>query len=150
MVKLWSHHPSDFRLETASNVDYKKGKYWNSNDPNLRYREVLPLLHGRVGTDQFLWCCAVRGEFQRTAEEIDLVEWELNVPRSAVLAFYRASIWEDIVWGRSDAWDELFTGTETEANVVSTKIGALVRFPLHPEWVTCHGPPPVRYPRLLT
>lgn len=145
-MKLWTHHPSDFQLDTAAEIDHTRGQYWNLNMRDFRYREVLLRLHQHIGTDQFLWCCTVRGGFMRTTEEIDWVEWELDIPESEVLKFYRVPIWEDIVWSRSDDWDQLFVD-KAEADIPNQNVGALVKFPVRREWVKCHGPLPVRYPR---
>ena len=153
-MQLWTHHPSDFPVDDPDLVvDYTKGKYADSSmegNNGFRYRTVLPELHKRVETSQFLWCCTERGSYPRVTEDVDknLMEWELNVPLTQILAFHRISAWEDLVWSRSDDWEELLIEVgeiEPPANDLSD-LGVLVRVPLNPTWTTCHGPLPPKYP----
>lgn len=138
---LWTHHPSSFRLDDPNlQIDHTKGKFWNSEQLGFRYREALPKLQLLVKTDQFLWCCTTRGCFVRTTEEIDLVEWELDVPASQVLRFHDVQVWEDIVWSRGDDWDSLLIDGAIADVAADKGIGALVRVPVD-KWATCHGPP---------
>jgi hypothetical protein len=136
-VQLWTHHPSGFQIDAPDLViDPTKGQYWRCQGPDFRYRDVLPKLHQFVGTSQFLWCCTVRGQFIRPTEDTDLIEWELNVPQPQILRFYRASVWEGIVRGKSADWNSLVIAGNPPAGVDTH---ALVRIPLKPTWVKCHG-----------
>ena len=150
-MKLWTHHPSDFLVDDRTlQLDHTKGGYWNSPDPDLRkrYREILPKLHDLIETDQCLWCCTVRGLFERMTEDVDLVEWELRVPFSQVHRFYSIPLWEDLIYTRTDSWDGLFLEELGEAEAEHKDVGALVQFhAFHPDWITCHGPPEPEYPK---
>lgn len=144
-MRLWTHHPEAFQLNDADlRIDPTMGKYWQYQATNFRYREVLPILIKLIGTDQFIWCCTVRGQFKRTTSKKDLVEWELDVPAPQILAFYRASVWDGIVWNRSPDWDGLFV--DISQGVADTEIHALVRIPIRREWAICHGQLPIKYP----
>jgi len=146
-VKLWTHHPSEFTVDDPNLViDQRQGRYWKDCGRGFRYSEMLSKLCSRIGTDQFLWCCTARGQFIRMSACIDLVEWEINVPESQIVAFYRESVWETIVHGQSDDWDVLIIGSSDGITGAGDRIGALVRAPLRTEWATCHGPLPVEYP----
>lgn len=145
MLTLWAYHPSDYRLDTPGLImDHTKGKNWTRKMANFRYREVLLKLQRRLGTDQFLWCCSTRGCFRRTSEGIDLVEWQLDVPSSHVLSFYCEDVWENIVWSRSNEWERLLIEDSPDQIVPCENVGVLLKLPLAPEWITCHGMPPVR------
>lgn len=143
-MKLWTHHPSNFRIDdVTARIDATKGVYWKNN--TLKYREALRRLQERLGTDQFLWCCTVRGLFVRTAEDIDLVEWELDVPLSEVLGFYSSPAWEEVIQGQEEAWDRLFLDRlSKEAGTASKEVDAWVRFPLKSGTAKCLGPLPVQ------
>jgi hypothetical protein len=135
-IRLWTHHPSGFKINAVDlAIDSTIGKHWRYQEAGFRYREVLPKLHQLLGTTQFLWCCTVRGQFIRPTEDIDLVEWELNVPVDQIL-FYDAYIWEDIVRSKSNDWENLFITGKPDAG---DGIHALVLLPLVPTWVKCHG-----------
>lgn len=144
-MKLWTHHPSTFRLnDPDQRIDWTRGDYWDTEMGGFRYLEVLPMLQVRLGTSQFIWCCTTRGEFIRTSTSIDLVEWELDVPFAEILAFYRSSVWEDILWSRSDNWDGLLLTGLSEAEAATPDVGALVDFPLRVGQMKCLGPVPVK------
>ena len=147
MFPLWTHHPSNFCVDDPELViHHTRGQYWQSSmGEGFRYGEVLSMLIERIGSDQFLWCCTVRGEFIRTTEEIDLVEWELNVPPPQVFSFFLTSVWEDLVWNRGNDWERLLINGPVEEG--SEDVGALVRVPVEAKCVTCHGPLPVKYPK---
>src|SRR5262249_39043968 len=115
-MRLWTYQPGDFRIDTADLViDPARGYYWHYRAPGFRYREMLPVLQRRFGTDQFLWCYSIRGEFIRASEDHDVVEWALNVPDFQILGLIRASVWEAIVRSQSDNWSNLFVTDGTEA-----------------------------------
>jgi len=97
---VWTHHPHAFPLTAPDLViDPTKGDNWNAKDPVYRdrYRRILRQLQELLGTTQFLWCCMEQGEFVRTTEEVDLVEWELDIPESHVTSLYRENVWEDLL-----------------------------------------------------
>ncbi len=145
-MNLWTYHPSTFRLDNPdAKIDSTQGVYWNED--SLQYRKVLPRLQQLLGTDQFLWCCTTPGCFVRTTEEIDLVEWELVVPNSEIVAFYSVPVWEDIIYGRSSAWDDLVLEGLTEQRAATKDVGAWIRFPLRPDSITRFGPLPPLYPK---
>ena len=152
-MQLWTYHPSDFRVDDPDLVvDYTKGKYAepSSQVNGFRYREVATKLHKRVGTTQILWCFVERGRYVRVTEDVDkdVMEWELNVPLTQILAFYRVSVWEDIIWSRNDEWEHLVIAVEIEPPASRlSDLGALVRVPLSREWTTCHGHLPPKYPK---
>lgn len=145
-MKLWTYHPSTFRLDDPNTkIDPTRGMYWK--DDSLQYRKVLPRLQQLLGTDQFLWCCTTPGRFMRPTEEFDLAEWELAVPTSEILAFHRVPIWEDIVYGRGSAWDTLvFVGLGDE-EAANTDVGAWIRFPLKPDSIIRFEPVPPLCPK---
>lgn len=130
-MRLWTHHPSTFQVDDPhERIDRTLGEYWkDSMGPDFRYREVLPRLQNLVGTDQFLWCCTVRGCYP-VGETTDSIEWELNEPFSQILAFYRETVWLDIILGRGDDWDNLLIQGISEEEAADKDIGALVRFPV--------------------
>ena len=144
-VTLWTHHPSTFQVNDPElHIDWTLGEFWNQNEAKFRYREVLPRVHEQLDTTQFLWCCTIRGGFERVCEEYDLVEWELNVPRSRV-RFYSVPVWEKIVYSRTDNWDGLWLGARE--STPNRKVGALVFLPLESKWINCHGQLPLRNAR---
>src|SRR5438034_1594324 len=107
-MQLWTHHPSSFRIDAlVLPIDPRRGQHWNYQAKNFRYRGVAPMLWELVGTDQFLWCCTLRGMFVRPTEEDDLVEWEINAPPSKIIAYISSPVWENLVWSKSDSWDGL-------------------------------------------
>ncbi len=149
-MQLWTYHPSDFRINDPNlEVDYKKGKYSHPDIQvanGFRYCKVIPKLHEMVGTTQFLWCFTQQDQFARTYEDDDSLEWELNVPLTQILTFYREKVWEGIIISQNDDWDRLLIAVgETEpAGSELNDLGALVRVPLEPNQAKNHGQPPVR------
>jgi len=136
-MQLWTHQPTGFQIDSASLViDPARGQYWSCQIVGSRYRDVLPKLQELVGASQFLWCCTVPGQFVRVTEQMDLVEWELNVPESQILRCIRASVWEAIVRGESDDWENLF---RVGAPVAGIDIHVLVRVPLPAGTARSHG-----------
>ena len=135
-VKLWTYHPSTFRIDDPQlSVDYMRGKYWQDDSHGFRYREVLPILCELLGTTNFVWCCTARGKMQKMTSDEDLVEWEISLPMSNVLKFYSELVWDKIIWGKSDDWQPLFVSDIKP----SGDLGALVKVPLLPEVAFCHG-----------
>lgn len=148
-MQLWTHHPSNFPVNDPNlKVDYTKGQYAQPDKVGgiaLRYREVMPKLHETVETTQFLWCCTQRGCYPKAMEE-DSMEWELNVPLTQILRFYRVTVWENILKNQNDDWKRLLIAvceTEPAANYPND-LGALVRVPLKLDWVKCHGQLPIK------
>jgi hypothetical protein len=136
-MQLWTYHPTGFQVDAPDlAIDPKRGQYWWHEATGFRYREVLPKLQQVVGVRQFLWCYTFRGQCLRVQEAHDVVEWELNVPDSNILGFLRSSVWEDIVWSRSNDWSGLLVAGTPEA---SKNIHALVFVPLPPGTARCHG-----------
>ena len=128
-MQLWTHHPEAFKVDADDlRIDHTCGTFWNLECPGFRYRAILPKLFDLVGSNQFLWCCTRRGKFARTSEAHDLVEWELHVPESAMIAVFRVSVWEDLIWSLSDDWSNLIL-TE-RPTVAADDINALVSVPL--------------------
>jgi hypothetical protein len=146
IVKLWTYHPSDFRLDDpAVNIDPSKGTYWSLE--TIRYREPLAKLQQLLKTDQFLWCCTTRDCFVRVSEEIDLTEWELTIPFCDVLGFYSVQAWEGIIQGQDNEWQNLLIENISEEAAASEGVGAWVRFPVPSEATKCLGPPQPVYPK---
>jgi hypothetical protein len=144
MTKLWTFHPPEFDLCHGERVDHTRGRYWNSTRTvqgvclKERYRLVLPMLHQRLGTDQVLWCDTVN-DARWHFDEIDEIGWELDVPGAQVAAFFWVMAWEDILWGKTQNWEDLFV---EEVDIQpSHEIGAIVRFPLERQWIRCLGKP---------
>ncbi|MFK8115680.1 MAG: hypothetical protein AB8B91_26025 [Rubripirellula sp.] len=135
-IRVWTHHPSTFPI-TSPNlvVDATRSVYYRSQE----YRDAIHELHHHLkGETQFLWCLTARKTFERHSESIDLIEWELDVPASQILTFYREDVWEPIYHGRSHHWADLLTDLPAE------NVGALVRVPIDPSWATPHAIP-VKY-----
>ncbi len=144
-MRLFTHHPSTFNLSDPNQrIDWTKGTYWRYDAKGFRYKEVLPILLERLGDDQFLWCCSRRATYPRTGESIDLVEWEINLPLSEIVLI-SSPAWEGIVHSENDDWDSLILTGLTESEAASDDVCALVRFPVRPEALTCHGQLPARY-----
>lgn len=128
-MKIFTHHPRDFRLDGPPDYfDPKQGSYWRDSPA---YREALPLLQKRVGTDNFLWFEVVPTH-ERMTESHDLVRWELEIPFGEILAF----IHEDGNWtslfGKSPNvdWSKLLA-KPSEAEVIDNpKYCCLVRYPV--------------------
>lgn len=145
-MRLWTHHPASFQLDSGSlQIQPEQGQYWSYQAANFRYREMAPLLWKSLGTNQFLWCCTVRGGFIRTSEDGDLVEWEINAPPAVIIAYIRSPIWENLVWSTSDVWDALIV--DEPPTVGHRDILALVSVPLPRGCLTCHGQLPPQYTR---
>lgn len=144
-MQLWTHHPSEFRIDQPGLViNPSNGRYSKSCGNGFRYSDVLPMLQERVGANQLLWCCTTRGRYMPTHEPSDCVEWEVNLPLSKV-TLISVAVWDDIVWSRGDDWDSLILTGLTESQAASKNINALVRLPLPPGCLTCHGQLPARY-----
>lgn len=127
-MKLYTHHPRAFRLDgPADEFDPTKGTYWRRY---AAYREALPRLQKRVGTDKFLWCEIVP-TFQRMTEADDLVGWELNVPHAEILAFiHEAGNWKSLFGNRPRVYWSKLIATPTEAEATgNAEYSCLVRYP---------------------
>jgi len=135
-MRLWTYQPRGFRIDDPQLiVDPKQGSYWTDECwIRARYRQMLPKLIKMVGTDQFLWCCtAYYTWFSIPGRPV--VEWELNVPRSQILAFIREPVWDAILKGDDR---DLASAVVVERPVQpDANVSALVRVPLLGEWVTC-------------
>jgi hypothetical protein len=145
-MQLWTYHPSSFCLDVlALQIKPGRGQYWTHQEKNFRYREIARMLWESVGTNQFLWCCTLRGMFIRPTEEADLVEWEIKAPPAVVIAYISSPVWENLVWSRSDSWDGLFVNDPPMLG--HKEIHALVAIPLPPACVKCHGQLTPQYTR---
>src|ERR1700687_2181663 len=128
---------SGFQVDAAELViDPAKGQYWCLQMPGFRYREALSKLQERVGTSQFLWCYTVRGSCIRPTEDVDLVEWELNVSESQILRFFRSHVWEAIVRSDSNGRENLFVVGKPE---LGEDIDAVVLAPVALGTASAHG-----------
>jgi hypothetical protein len=78
------------------------------------------------------------------SEEIDLVEWELVVPPSEILAFHSVPVWEDIVHGRGEQWQSLLVERTSDEMAARKDVDAWVRFPPKAGTINCLGPLPIR------
>ena len=96
-------------------------------------------MHKLLGTDQFLWCWTTRGSRSFKEFCLLLLEWELDVPLSEILAFHSVPIWDEIVGGKSEAWDRL--SIEKATAVAEENLAAWVRFPLRDCSIRCLGRP---------
>ncbi len=144
-MKLWTFHPSDFPLDDPSQpIIHERGTYWDC-PTTPRYKTAIRKLHELVDNDQVLWCYTVR-DTHIHFHEIDEIEWELNIPFCQIQAFYSVSIWDGILHGRRDDWDNLVLHGMTPQNAVREDVGALVRWPLNPCCVKRLGTPPPKYP----
>jgi hypothetical protein len=64
-IKLWTNHPRCFPIHSITEIDPTKSFWWTYDDPGFRYREVLPVLWGKLKTKHFLcgvWDKIVRGK----------------------------------------------------------------------------------------
>ena len=140
-MQLWTHHHSSFAVDAPDiHIDPRQGDFWRQEQrPDFRYREILPLLWERLATDQFLWCCTKRGTYPRVTDDIDLAEWELNVPTKQIIKLYSGSVWLRLLAApNDDDWAKLMITLEG-ANLEEDKIGALVSVPLPAGCAKCHG-----------
>jgi hypothetical protein len=143
-LKLWTHHPSHFPVDTVTEINPAKSFWWDYDEPGFRYREVWPTLCEMLGTAHFLWCYCRHETWWRMTEEEDRVAWELDVLPSSILSFYSPQQWDKIVFSRSNDWTGLLLQRSTP---LTEAVGALVALPLPPGSATCLGSLPVRYPR---
>jgi hypothetical protein len=145
-MQLWTHHPSDFQLDARNlKIDPKRGQFWQMQHPEFRYRAMAARLWEMLGTDQFLWCCTIRGQFHRPSEDLDLVEWELNVPAQSIMVFLRVSVWKALIWGKRDSWDGLILKDSPDKG--HPDINALVAITLPRGCVHCRGQLPAHFTR---
>jgi predicted HNH restriction endonuclease len=148
MIRLWTYHPSTFNVDAPDlYVDHTLGKYWRHEETGFRYREVLPIFCAKIGTDQFLWCCQKRHCIVRMSEGMDVVEWELNIPSTDAIRFYRWEVWEKLIRSKTDDWSNLWVDDQSQA--AADEIEPVVLLPLQPAWIRTHGPAPVKYPKPL-
>ena len=127
-TQVWTFHPSAFQLDDPGTVlDPTRGTYWSQDYPP-GYRKALSRLQEMLDTKSFLWCCMSWERYPRTSESIDLVEWELHVSPSEIVAFHDVQTWEDIIHKRSEDWDSLLVAEVGDPDQVTT----LVKFPLLP------------------
>lgn len=144
-MKLWTFHPSNFRLDDPTpSIIHELGKYWGSQT-TPRYAAVLQRLHQLLGNDQILWCYTLKDNHWHF-DGVDEIEWELNVPFSQIEALYDVQLWENILYGRNEDWDNLILDRLTAESAANECVGALVKWPLPPEYVQCLGAPRPRYP----
>jgi hypothetical protein len=142
-VRLWTYQPSDFRPD-AKKIDPTRGRYWRDEARGFRYRKILTKLQKLVGTDQFLWCYTVRPPNPRVIEDVDVIEWELDVPLSHVLRFIHSHVWEGIFrsqrddWENLDDWKNLLIEGEPSPG---EGVHALVRWPLPDGALRSHRQP---------
>jgi hypothetical protein len=142
-MQLWTHHPSNFAVDTAAEIDPTKGQWWTYDEPDFRYRQAWPELCKLIGTCHFLWCCCKRGVWLRMTEEDDCVEWQIESPPATILTYYSTIEWDKIVRGGGN-WRKLLLPGSTP---FIDGVGALVVLPLPPGSATCLGPLPVKYPK---
>jgi len=72
-------------------------------------------------------------------DDIDLAEWELNVPTKQIIKLYSGSVWLRLLAApNDDDWAKLMITLEG-ANLEEDKIGALVSVPLPAGCAKCHG-----------
>jgi hypothetical protein len=143
-MPYWTAHPTGLMIDAPDfEPDPTKGHYWKMEDEGFRYRECLPKLWDIIGTRNFVWCFLELGRNERLTETDEPYdEWELNVPRSEVLAFVRGTLWHDIIWSRSDEWDTLLIYDELPPR--EENIQALVSVPLPTGSATCLGLLPIK------
>jgi hypothetical protein len=130
-MQLWTHHPPVVRLDDPTfKLDHTKGEYWNASRQKLRegYRKALPRLQAQLESDQLLWCCTARNQYELVMER-ERIEWELNV-RFDLLIFCRTSVWDAIIHDGIE-WDDLFVEFNDEPEAIAADdITALVRWPV--------------------
>jgi hypothetical protein len=139
-MQLWTFQPLGFPIDGPDLiVNPKLGSWWN-DESRIRagYQEMLPKLISMLGTDRFLWCCTAYYKWETTPDR-PVVEWEVNVPESQVLAYIREPLWDAILKGQGlDLASVIVSGPITP----DKEISALVRWPpLVLEGLTCHGKP---------
>jgi len=136
-MRLWTYHPPEFLVTDQQPIDPTLGRYWR--DPTLCYEEALPRLCRMIDAEQFpLWCFTTPDCWQLEDPTSGPIEWELEVPEPAVLAFIHALVWDAILNCKSDNWPGAIV---SERPVKPDRyISAVVQFPLSPECkVTCCG-----------
>ena len=89
-VKLWSSQSSDFSL-TSGRVDHSKSYYF-------QHTEGIPEAYRRLalqfGTDQIIWCNTRYVDLKK--RDIKSIEWELVVPKEAILALVDEFVWNKV------------------------------------------------------
>ena len=137
-MQLWTLHPEELRIDDPDLViDSSLGMYWNNPNEGLRtrYREVLPLFQDQIGTDQLLWCCVERHKFT-LGRKVEIIEWELSIPDNSKARLFETQIWADILYSKTDDWDDLFVeNIPTDLKGIS----AVALLPLEENWIICHG-----------
>lgn len=139
IMKLWTYHPAQFRIDDPNSpaIDPRQGPYWS--EPTLCYELSLHLLLKKLGTELFpLWCFTVPDCWELADVTKGPVEWELDIPEPEIQAFIRQPIWDAILKGSGDDWDNVVV---KDRPVKPDKyISAVLRFPLSPDWgVICCG-----------
>jgi len=88
-MKLWTWHGRSFSI-TEGHVDHTRSDYCQ----DVRgYTQAVARLGCMLGSDQFLWCLDYRVENPWPRR----VEWSLEVPDDAILAFVDTLVWERIL-----------------------------------------------------
>jgi hypothetical protein len=108
-MKLWTYHPATLKVDDRNSpgIDPALGTYWRS--ASLQYEESLKKLCDLIGVAKYpLWCYTTRRPCPLVSDPtVVTMEWALEGPESAVLAYIRAPVWDAIVRGKSAEWGEV-------------------------------------------
>jgi len=111
-IRLWTWHSPEFSI-TDGRVELSRSTYLN--DPNLPgLKSAYRGLADRLGTDQIIWCY-VRPDEHFHAPSIPEIEWEIEIPVSAILTIVDSYVWNKIADIRCSAPGSRRFGWQTEA-----------------------------------
>lgn len=113
-MKLWSWQERSFD-PTRDRVDLTRSRHFN-NKKIQHIQEGYAILRELIGSDQILWCYSSRnGYLLRRKKKTDLVEWELEIAQSDILAFVDEVRWERLIQGTPYYPHDLKLGWDHEA-----------------------------------
>jgi hypothetical protein len=134
-MELWTWHRRGFDVQNVLKIDHTLSQWWNHEESGPRYRELIPRLCKALGTKNFVWCDGLRG---MSPGDRNLDDWELNVPKTSVLKYYRADIWDSLLHRHTDDFSGLLL--EVGSVPLSHDVGAFVQIPLPPGTAINRGP----------
>ena len=133
-MELYTWQGKNHSLVAGPPIDPRKSSY--SDGSVTDYPEKCANLFELLGEDQVIWCFNSRWG-TCYAEECSLIEWELDIPESKVLAAISSNHWKEIIENRKQiehvGRDELIWTPDRAAESGATP---LLKYPIDESWVT--------------